>query len=162
MQLEKGTASTYEPYQGNTYNIDLPEGMELCKIGNYQDYFYKDSGKWYLHKEIGKVVLNGSESWSKSSAYSTSTYFAGFTPVVTNLIKQNSYNVICDNFTLGSYISVRDNECISNNEKSLNIQILASRLSENTADALKTWLSTHNTEVYYVLATPVNTALEDM
>ena len=43
IQLEKGsTASTYEPYNGDTYNIDLPEGMELCKIGNYQDYFYKD------------------------------------------------------------------------------------------------------------------------
>lgn len=158
--LVKGTTvGEYEPSQDNTYNIDLLEGMELCKIGNYQDYIYKDSDKWYLHKEIGKIVLNGSENWGKSSAYSTSTYFAGFTTVVTNVIKQNSYNVICDNFTLGSYISVRDNECIANNEKSINIQILASRLSENTADALKTWLSTHNTEVYYILATPTNTEI---
>ena len=77
------------------------------------------------------------------------------------LIKQNSYNVICDNFTLGLYVSVRDNECIANNGETLNIQILASRLNGNTADDLKTWLNTHNTEVYYVLATPTNTEITD-
>ena len=33
-----------------TYNIDLPEGMELNKIGTYQDYIYKENDKWYLHK----------------------------------------------------------------------------------------------------------------
>lgn len=32
--------------------------IELCKIGNYQDKIYKQNDKWYLHKEIGKVVFN--------------------------------------------------------------------------------------------------------
>ena len=64
VMINKGeTATTYEAYNGTTYNIDLPSGMELSKIGTYQDYFYKDSGKWYLHKEIQKVVFDGNENW---------------------------------------------------------------------------------------------------
>lgn len=35
--------------------------IELCKIGDYQDYFYRDNGKWYLHKEIKKHIVDGSE-----------------------------------------------------------------------------------------------------
>ena len=51
--------------QGSKVNAYTPFGtelIELCKIGNYQDYFYKSGSKWYLHKEIEKVVLNGDES----------------------------------------------------------------------------------------------------
>ena len=46
-QLEKGTttATSYEPYTGASYPINLPEGMELCKIGDYQDKIDKSSGK---------------------------------------------------------------------------------------------------------------------
>jgi hypothetical protein len=51
---------TYEPYINKSYPIYLGD-IELCKIETYQDYIYKDNGVWYLHKEIGKVVLNGTE-----------------------------------------------------------------------------------------------------
>lgn len=40
--------------------------IELCKIGTYQDYIYKDSDKWYLHKEIGKYTFTGNESFTLS------------------------------------------------------------------------------------------------
>lgn len=54
-QLEKGTkATSYSPYF---------TPIELCKIGTYQDYIYKSNGDWYIHKEIEKTVLNGSEDW---------------------------------------------------------------------------------------------------
>lgn len=60
VQLEESsTPSDYEPY----YDI------ELCKIGDYKDYFYKnipgasdyssdrDEGAWYLKKEVGKFNM---------------------------------------------------------------------------------------------------------
>ena len=50
-------------YQGKELPLDLGN-IELCKIGDYQDYFYKSGSKWYLHKEIEKVVLDGSEEWA--------------------------------------------------------------------------------------------------
>ena len=63
---------TYEAYQGSNYSINLGS-IELCKIGTYQDYIYKDNGKWYKHSEIGKVVLDGSENWSRGNP--THRYF---------------------------------------------------------------------------------------
>lgn len=41
-QVEKSsTASEYKAYQGQNYPINLPNGMELCKIGDYQDSISK-------------------------------------------------------------------------------------------------------------------------
>lgn len=91
LQIEVGsTATSYEPYVGGTAspNPDYPQDInvvtgeqtvtvdetqeftinlgstELCKIGDYQDYIYKSGDDWYLHKEIGKYVFNGSEDWT--------------------------------------------------------------------------------------------------
>ena len=50
-QLEKGTTTgEYEPYQSQTYEVDLGT-LELCKIGDYQDYFTKNSGKNLFDKD---------------------------------------------------------------------------------------------------------------
>lgn len=50
IQLEKGTkANHYTPY-GTT-------PIELNKIGTYQDYIYKNGGKWYVHKETASVDM---------------------------------------------------------------------------------------------------------
>lgn len=148
----------YEPF-GNTYNIDLPEGMELCKIGNYQDYFYKDSGKWYLHKEIGKVVLD------ENSNISTHLYGTNSFQTYTNNILKND-NLLCvisDYFKGVSYDNRTsgDNLIYSvSNDPTFDL-VIRNTTFTSLAD-FKTWLSTHNVVVYYVLATPVNTALEDM
>lgn len=50
IQLEKGsTATSYAPYF---------EPIELCKIGDYQDYIYRDEDEnWYLHKEVEHLPL---------------------------------------------------------------------------------------------------------
>ena len=40
------------------------EPIELCKIGDYQDRIYKDNGKWYLEKKIGKYIFTGNEAIS--------------------------------------------------------------------------------------------------
>jgi hypothetical protein len=39
-----------------SYTIDLGS-IELCKIGDYQDYIYKGADGWYLHKEIRHLSL---------------------------------------------------------------------------------------------------------
>ena len=49
VQLERGSSKTsFSPYF---------TPIELCKIGDYQDYIYKDSGNWYIHKETNKINL---------------------------------------------------------------------------------------------------------
>ena len=50
LQLEEGTkANAYHPY-------GTPP-IELNKIGTYQDYIYKNGGKWYVHKETASVDM---------------------------------------------------------------------------------------------------------
>ena len=56
VQIEKGSqATSYAAYF---------TPIELCKIGTYQDYIYKSGGKWYVHKEVDRKNLNGSEDWN--------------------------------------------------------------------------------------------------
>ena len=67
IQIEVENSSTpYDPYTGATYPINLPEGMELCKIPNtdYEDIFIHDKtlDKWYLHKEIRKITTYNGET----------------------------------------------------------------------------------------------------
>lgn len=66
LQIELGTTATdYAPYF---------TPIELSKIGDYQDYIYRDAdGDWYVHNEIGKYTFTGNESW-QSSPYGTNSW----------------------------------------------------------------------------------------
>ena len=44
--------------QSQSYTITLGN-IELCKLGNNSDYIYKDGSKWYVHREIGKKIFDG-------------------------------------------------------------------------------------------------------
>ena len=39
--------------ESQTFNINLGN-LELCKIGEYQDYIYKENNKWYKYSRIDK------------------------------------------------------------------------------------------------------------
>ena len=163
VMIEKGTtASPFEPFS-NTYNIDLPEGMELCKIGNYQDYIYKDSDKWYLHKEIGKKVLNGTETWILQST-KTSGYNRFRVEIGDNLVNTSSSNVLpmyCNKLSAispdGTFLRTQGIASDSNANHYFNVYI--EDTSTYTLANFKTWLGTNNLEVHYILSTPTNTEI---
>ena len=128
--------------------------IELCKIGTYQDYIYKDNGSWYLHKEIGKVVLNGSETTRYDTTNKTIIYEES------NIRNYNAGGIVYCNYYLGTANGGAPNQNLNAwNGNSHNINIKNNDTS--TLDDFKTWLSTHNTIVYYVLATPTNIPIED-
>lgn len=59
IQLEKGSSATsYEEYQGKDYEINL-ENIELNKIGNYQDFIRKGTGKNLVEPIMASTTLNG-------------------------------------------------------------------------------------------------------
>ena len=148
------TLASIQVEYGSKQNSFTPYGttpMELCKIGNYQDYFYKDSGKWYLHKEIGKVVLNGSEDWTKTSDTSASVFVTAILGRNTSLSSSSLSNYfkyqfanVEGKFYFGSSSSNNCAFCMA---------------TTYTLESFKTWLSTNNPFVYYVLATPTNTKI---
>lgn len=72
--------------EGEKVNAYTPYGVapiELCKIGDYQDYFYRDNGKWYLHKEIGKINFSDLSA-SKSGVFALYTSIPNIKYVSTN------------------------------------------------------------------------------
>lgn len=150
IQIELGS-------KANQYWAYGTPALEMCEIDTYKDYFYKDSDKWYLHKEIGKVVLNGSEEWiinsSGTASYSYRAFITGDI-VVSNIALSNYYtrvNITNTNTIQGIEVRSATNRC----------EIRIRYGEEDTLANFKTWLSTHNTIVYYVLATPTNTEITD-
>lgn len=84
--------TTYEPHQGKELPLDLGS-IELCKIGNYQDYFYKSGSKWYLHKEVGKKVYTGNGTISNPS---TNRY--NINNINLEMFKSSNSDYFCDKY----------------------------------------------------------------
>ena len=158
IQVEKGSkANSFTPY-GQT-------PIELCKIGDYQDYIYKDNGSWYLHKEIGKVVLDGSESdWFLTTE--TGKYSFWFRNNTIGALTQK-HKKYCDLFTYTSdaYTIVGTPYLCENSATSNPTNFMFIFNTDGTQGTTlanwKKWLSSHNTNLYYVLANSTNTEITD-
>lgn len=156
-QLEVGSsATTYEAFSST----------ELAKIGTYQDYIYKSNDKWYKHTEVGKVVLNGSENITHHSTFNN--ILGVRLPVSPNALHDTT--VLSDYFHNVSFYDYYNNGntkrtygtiCTHTDQDLGNIYASAPNSSVTTAEQFKTWLSTHNTTAYYVLATPTETEITD-
>ena len=154
IQVELGSEATkYVSYD--------PDPIELCKIGNYQDYFYRDNskGKWYLHKETGKLVLDGSENWSYSSSN-----LVFYTDVINTLAIRNS-NIFCDRFkkvaNSTTFANMNNGEIITQADNNVNARLVCKYTNITSAADFKTWLASNNVIVYYVLATATDTEITD-
>lgn len=117
---------------------------------------YEPYGKvWYIEKQIGKVVLDGSENWVVTTTKEKTQVF------YTSILNLKHGNLISNNFI---YNNPGDSEKVTAAtavDVNLYIAILKSRITGLTPQAFKTWLSTHNTIVYYVLETPEITEITD-
>lgn len=157
-QLEKGTqATTYEPYQSNTSSIDL-QGNELCSLPNgTKDELVIENGRAKIIKRIGKVVLDGSESWNYQNG--------AFIYKSNDILQTSATNeiLVLSNYYKGSNTNYRDSIPNFNIAKVVgaNTQIGIKDNRYTTIDDFKTWLSTHNVEVYYALETPIDIEITD-
>jgi hypothetical protein len=146
-------ATDYEPYQSQTYPINLGS-IELCKIGDYQDSIVKDNGKWYLNKKIGKVVLDENTSFSNSTANENfSSFFIGKSDMVVN-------GTLVSNYFKQMPISGATGATKSGIASHNTLARIYLTIPTNYLP-ISSWLSTHNTEVYYILATPTYTEITD-
>lgn len=152
-QLEKSpTITDYEPYQGKEYLLNIGN-IKLCKIGEYQDKIYKENDRWYLHKEIGKIVLDGSET---ITAGVTETNYARFNVAIAD-VTTSTYTGIRSNYYYPKYAVEPGAIFISSTQNIISI-IHNSNISLND---FKTWLGTARPVIYYVLATPTDTEITD-
>lgn len=158
-QIEKGSQKTiWKPYKRQTYPLYLGN-IELCKIGTYQDYFYKSNNKWYLHKEIEKVVLDGSENWN--NIYGTNLF--NIQQFFTNNNAPTFANAMSNYF---KYNPVQSNINPATVHGEFAIQVVSKSLflkntNYSTVNDFKSWLSSNNVIVYYVLETANNIEIID-
>ena len=166
MMVRTTEDSTYEPYVSQTAQINLGS-KEFCKIGDYSDEFYLatdsdatlESGKWYIKKIIDKVVLDGTESWDTTDSGLATQMFRVHLPY--DHLDRGSAIPIYSNYYL--FCKRSDNPWNVNNSISYDSgnQIRIKDDSSSDLATYKTWLSTHNTIVYYVMATPTYTLLDN-
>ena len=167
-------------YDKNCTNIQLQQSskatpygttpIELCSSqdGTKRDYFLHDKtlDKWYWHREIGKVVLNGSESgWSYLSANRFN-----LDNVVDNYLKRQDYITYLSNYYEAFKQSIDNsvfNTLTTNTNYGFNLSSTPAnnytiRIKDTRYTSIanfKSWLSTNNVKIYYILATPTNTEI---
>ena len=158
--------------ENNTESKTLPVSLgniELCKIGDYQDYIYKNNGKWYKHKVINKYICTGEENWTYSIYWSktnTNVFYANVNNDI-NFPDWDSNTSICNYFITYSrndMFSLDDNGFCFSGTVGITGASFTIRINKAIATDLatfKSWLSTHNTILYYVLATPTDTEITD-
>ena len=100
-QLEKGsTATSYTPHQEQTQIVSLGD-IELCKIGNYQDYFYKTSGKNLL--ELGNGTISNSGLTATITDKKTISMSGTSTAISFCTIISDRLNLEKGTYTLGAF-----------------------------------------------------------
>lgn len=150
--------SEYQPYKEQSFEIDLGD-LELCKIDNAQDYIHRIDGGWAIHREVKKVVLDGNENenWS----YGTSGGFPRATLMSLNDI--STYNdsarhigkFVCSHFEPNTTDG-------TGHMYQYQRTILCNPTNDITSLAdWKTWLGSNNVDLYYILETPTEEAIED-
>jgi len=157
LQIEIGTSATdYVPHEEQTITITLPNGLEMCKIGDYRDEFVKNlnTNKWYKHKAVDKKIFDGSENWYVENTGTSSWFYRTQLPYIP--VQEHGY---CTHYSKG-IISASNTEqgfiCIAG-DRSLRIRYG----TEDTVANYKTWLSTHNVTLYYLLQTPIEEEITD-
>lgn len=148
IQLEEGIQATpYEQFKGGIYSYILNE--PLRSLGETTDLFYIQNGILYIERKIGSIVLNGSESgWYIGDSGNTGNIKRFVLSLPTSLPYQA--NILKSNYFIGRTTYALNIEGININTSSL----LSIYKDENDLTSFKTWLSTHNTEVQYILAEP--------
>ena len=124
---------------------------------DYQPY---GVGKWYLHKEVGKVVLNGSESGWHTSSLSVEGYKSYYVDSSVR-INQDALGSKCNYFeykTYNEWQNLLKATFIENTYQAIGIRVIETLAP--TLEDFKTWLSTHNTIAYFALATPTTIEVE--
>ena len=167
LQVEYGsTVSAYAPYNKQTLTISLGS-IELCRLGAYQDYIYKDGDTWKVHKATFKHQFDGlGDSWNYNST--------------THAIQDQNYSIVQTGsvvFDVPGVALSREFTYYPNTGGGITTRIPDGCFGFQTTgqyyatfknDAVFTskenaiaWLRTNKPTAYWALATPTDTEITD-
>ena len=148
------------------YSLPLTLGnSEYCAIGDDDNEFYEDefylatnsdtgltAGKWYLKKNVGKVILNGTENWIASGSQPINGLKVYLS--IQNLGTTGDNMFICNMLTpisQNEYLNASKQGLFIGTSNIFNVCLLNTTM---TLSDWKTLLGTTNMITYYGLATP--------
>lgn len=144
--------------QSQSYTVDLGS-IELCKIGDYQDYIYKSGDDWYVHKEVGKLELGGTTGWWLSGEQigdvTQLALYVGAVAVVGSISYSDHFTFVNSTTWYGSRTAGK--ALFDGNNLYLRI---ANELA-TTAAEWETYLASNDITVYYPLRTATDTQITD-
>lgn len=153
--IERGSQATnYEPYQGQTYDIDI-QGNEMVKVSGdareSNDILLIDkNGSVSLIKNVGKTSFDGSneENWIMPSSQNNDSYTTACFSVSKNDVKYNGG--VMSNYFNYVYLWDTDVEGIWVGA-SADIYIRINKSNASTVEELRAWLQEKKPIVYYQL-----------
>ena len=179
------TATSYEPYVGGvpSPNPDYPQqiqtvtgvqtvsingtdypislgSIELCKLGDYQDYIYKSGSDWKVHKATASYTFQGTEV---TDIYASNAVRCS--GVLRNAIPHlgNSKVAYCNHFTLNQ-VESSVSGTIAYGEFALQAYsnvFFRINSTITTKDLANAWLASNQTTIKYQLATATDTTITD-
>lgn len=128
--------------------------IELAQIGSYQDKVYKSGGNWRIETRNSKMLLDGSQTWTVGTG--TNAYWTAlagsndYNPIQTTMSDQFVGIAYNDRGNTPPNIMYRDNQTLTIRNTSF-----------ASASAATSWFTSNPATVYYLLATPTDTAITD-
>ena len=178
LQVEEGFVATpYEPYYKKKISFNIGEPLRSLPNG-VCDEIRNNKGQWELVRRVHKVVLDGSEIWTRYERWDTTNtiqFYLDYSTGLPNALLEYSAGY-CDRFAYKSYPEFnnkqdREGFIIYGGYKndtnilktfSPQISISKSKLSTLDVNGFKQWLSQNPTTFYYQLETPTITPIEPM
>ena len=154
-QLEKGSKI-------NSYTSYDTMPIELCKINDYQNYFYRNNNNWYLHKDLEKINL-GDYNWTLSNNTSISNINTNrwFIPYPCNRVTNNSMKTSMSNILpMGSANSTYGQDALGIGQSRSQL-IIRMPVEYSTASALKDKLNELDAYAIILLNEPLDILIED-
>ncbi|HFD2031113.1 TPA: hypothetical protein ACF2C8_002910 [Clostridium perfringens] len=162
-QIEEGTQSTpYQPYQSYKkdillQNLGFDEGLR--GLTNAQDELNDTRG--VAIKRIEKYTFTGDERIDVSGTQpNEEKHLRLFIENIPNIKTWSGLDIICNKFPSVQLTSKPNKEGIYVSN-TIDVQILKSKLSTPDLAGFRAWLKENNTTIYYELAEPVETPLNE-
>ena len=148
--------------------------IELAKIGTYQDRIYKSGDDWYIEKNVGKITLDGTETWTSGGTFTNAPNYCVIQTTTYDSLLSTVVPALADYFTNYSASTLYAgmpafNEARfsvgsgGNNKIRLAVPTSLLDMTDTTtqASSFDTWVTAHNVTIYYALATPSTTQITD-
>lgn len=145
LMIEYGTTATsYVAHQEQSYTLHL--GSEyLAGIGDYDDTIEGTKDNWKIKRNVGKITFNGSENWGEGT-WGQKSYAVRINEIgLSGIIK--AWSTLYSQYFKGS--SATSLTPLHNEMVVGSLDFVIQNEETNTTYDFKSWLSTHNTEVYY-------------